>query len=404
MKILVLTFIIIWIAESGFSQTDFRRGYVITNERDTLDGLVDYRVGSGAYQFCEFQKANASEKVRYGPSDIVGYGYLSDKTFESREIRTKEEPSKTVFIEVLVKGLVSLYKWNDTFYVDKTGQLLQQLTNESKERIVDGKSVVIYSNQYVGTLNMLLFDCDRLKRRIETVELYERSLTNLVQDYNKCKGAPNVTPKSDKPWVKASWGIAGGVNLSELDFQANSTNLPKFTGTSETSMSPVLGVSMDIFSPRNNERISFHADVLYAAPKYHLFNSTNNNAPTTTIDNIDIGLQQLKVPVGVRFLFREKGLAPYVNLGFQLSFNLSATSTWKHEIKLNNSVLSTSYWELSINRSQFGYWGGLGAMVPVSKGLSGFLEFRYERANGLSDTDFTSKVVSMQIIAGMKFR
>lgn len=404
MKGILLIVLTIGLLKSGFSQTDFRKGYVITNERDTLFGLVDYRVSSRAYQFCDFQKASSSEPVRYGPSDIAGYGYVNDKTFETREIRTKDEPSKSVFIEVLVKGLVSLYKWNDEFYVDKTSQSLQQLTNESKERMVEGKRVVIYSNQYVGTLNMLLFDCDRLKRRIETVEFYERSLTNLVRDYNRCKGTPNVTPKSDKPWVKASWGIAGGVNLSDLDFQANSPNLPRFTGSSETSRSAVLGVSLDIFSPRKNERISFHTDVLYSAPNYHIFNSTNNNAPTTTIDNIDIALQQLKVPVGFRFLFRNKGLAPYVNMGFQLSFNLSSTSNWNREIRLNNSVLSTSNWELSISKIQFGYWGGLGAMTPISKGLSGFLEFRYERANGFSDKDFTSKVVSMQIIAGVKFR
>ena len=209
MKRLILLLITICIAEFSFSQTDYRKGYVITNARDTLFGLVDYREKAKAYKSCDFKISKDQNAITYEPNSIVGYGFENDKFFQSREISIKNQPSQVVFLEVIVRGLVSLYKFEDTYFIEKGNDGLQQLINETNEVYVEGKRVLKNTNQHVGTINMLVFDCAEIRERVQKIKLDERVLTNLIEDYNRCKGEPGITFKAkqtlDKSDNRSDW-------------------------------------------------------------------------------------------------------------------------------------------------------------------------------------------------------
>ncbi|MBK7652728.1 MAG: hypothetical protein IPJ20_20970 [Flammeovirgaceae bacterium] len=66
----------------------------------------------------------------------------NDKLFQSREILIKDQPSQVVFLEVIVRGLVSLYKFEDIFFIEKGNDGLKQLINETEEVFVDGKRLL----------------------------------------------------------------------------------------------------------------------------------------------------------------------------------------------------------------------------------------------------------------------
>src|SRR5687767_4452967 len=95
------------VTTSGFSQSDFRKGYIITSTRDTLFGLVDYKEGSKPYKSCTFKKTEDQSPTNYEPTEISGYGFVEGKYFESKEISEENQTKKVVFIEVKVKGVVS---------------------------------------------------------------------------------------------------------------------------------------------------------------------------------------------------------------------------------------------------------------------------------------------------------
>lgn len=405
MKRLVLLITAICIAKIGLSQTDYRNGFIITNAGDTLFGLVDYRVGAKAYQSCDFKSSKDQTVVTYEPNNIVGYGFENDKTFQSRMITIKDQPSKVVFLEILVSGLVSLYKLENTFFIEKEHDGLQQLVNETKIVSINGRDVIKKSNQYIGTLNILLFDCLEVKTKVQKVKLDEKSLTILIEDYNRCKGVVSISFKAKKPWTKTIVGITTGLNISQLNFGYN-LGYKHLIGDFEVSKSPTAGISLDILSPRLSEKISLHGDLLYLNSTY--YNYTQYNESYSIERNyVTIELQQLKIPIGIRYSFPQRKFTPYFNVGIASTIHISSVSKWLQEVESNSVVNTNEYEALSLKNKQFGLWGGAGIFKPiVNNKLIAFIELRYEQTDGIApfygSLTVDSKISNFQIFVGIR--
>lgn len=405
MKRPIVLILLICIIQISYSQTDYRRGYVITNTRDTLHGLVDYREGVKAYRSCDFKNTKDQPVISYEPTSIIGYGFDNDKFFISKEISIKDQQPKVVFLEVLVMGLANLYKFEDTYFIAKDTSGLLQLINESKEITVDGKKLSKNTNQYIGTINMLLFDCAELKSKIERVKLHEKALTNLIEDYNRCKGAVSIAFKAKKPWTKAGMGLTGGMNISQLSFDSD-PGFEHLSGVFETSRSPMFGVSFEVRSPRLSERISFDGNLLYLTSKYYNYNVFKYGS-STEINYVTIELQQLKIPVGICYNFPKRNFTPYFRLGISSTFHLGFNTNWIQEVESFNMVVTHSNEALAIKNSQFGVWGGSGLLRPISSKLNAFVEFRYEQTNGIAQNSvdplahFQSKIINFQLSIGI---
>ena len=214
MRTFLLSVLFISLSQLIFGQTDFRPGYVVTHDADTLHGLVDYNEGPNAYRICTFKTSKDDQSITYKPDQISSYGFVGDKLFTSRQITMPDKTSEHVFLEVILKGLVSLYKFNTIFWIDKAGQQLSYLTNESELTTIEGQRFARSSNQHIATLNMFLFDCIELRPRIERIQLHERQLSKLVHDYNKCQGVAVVNYKIKKPWTKFTAGLTSGGHIS----------------------------------------------------------------------------------------------------------------------------------------------------------------------------------------------
>lgn len=406
MKRFIVLIISVCIAEFSFSQTDYRSGYVITNARDTLFGLVDYREGVKAYQSCDFKNSKEQTSITYEPGDIIGYGFENDKIFESREILIKDQPSRIVFFEVIVRGLASLYKFEEMYFVNKSDSGLHVLNNEIKEVFIDGKRVLKRTNQHIGTLNIFLFDCAEIRARIQKIRLDEKELTNLIEDYNGCKGISSTTFKAKKPWVKVIVGVEGGINISKLNFDT-SPGYEHLTGDFEVSNSPMIGVSLDILSPRISERISFHGDILYLTSRYYNY-SVFNNSFSSNRNYVTVELQQIKIPIGFRYTFPKRNFTPYFNMGISSTIHLSSNSKWVQELESNSVVLTYNNEALTIKQNQLGLWGGLGVLKSINNKLMAFIELRYEQTDGIShnsfdiQADLKSKISNFQVIIGIR--
>jgi hypothetical protein len=405
MKSVTLLTIAIFLAEFSFSQTDFRKGYIINNQRDTLFGLVDYRVGVKTHKSCAFKKSEGQSTVTYEPNDIIGYGFNNDKVFLSREIAINDEMPEVVFLEVIVSGPVSLYNFKGTYFLEQDNNGLHELINKQKQIYVNGKMVLQNTNQYIGTINMLVFDCAEIRSRVQKIRLNEKALTNLIEDYNRCKGESSITFKAKKPWTKAIIGIIGGLSISHINFEVNPA-YEHLAGDFEVSKSATIGASLDILSPRLNERISFHGELLYLAPKYH--NYTLYNRPSSVERNyVTIELKQLKVPIGLRYTLSKRDFTPYFNLGISGTIHVSSNPKWVQEVESNGVVSTTENKALETKDKQFGVWVGLGVLKSINRNLNAFCELRYEQSNGITPYSdlpqaLASKIANLQIFIGIR--
>jgi hypothetical protein len=406
---LLLIILVASIATVGFSQTDFRKGYIITNSLDTLFGLVDYREGAKAYRSCDFKEGKGQDIITYSPAEIIGYGFINNKFFESGEILAVNRILKSVFLEVIVKGEVSLYRYEGTYYVEKKDdEILQPLYNKQTVEFVDGRRVLKSSNRHISTLNIMLFDCIEMRPRLQRVKLMERDLANLIEEYNRCKGSPVIVYKARKPWVKSTFGVVGGVQASSLEFNTEASGHDHLVGSFHGSKSPVAGLSVTVSSPRLSERLAFHGDLIYLSSRYYHFSLFENNLSIKR-NYVTIEIEQLKVPISARYTFPERKFTPYFDLGISSTFHLAARSTWVQEVESNQVVETFRNEALSISDNQFGVWGSFGVSKSLYLGrISTFIELRYEQTDGISQkyvgsqSRVNSTIQNYQVIFGFR--
>jgi hypothetical protein len=298
-----------------------------------------------------------------------------------------------------------LYKFEGSYFIEKGKDGLQQLTNETREVYVDGKKVLKNTNQYISTINMLVFECVEIRTKIQKARLEERSLTNLIEDYNRCKGESSVTFKAKRPWTKTIIGVTAGLNISQLNFNGHPA-YDHLAGDFEGSRSPLIGFSFDILSPRLNERVSFHGDLLYLTSKYYSYTLYSSNSYVER-NYVSIELQQLKVPVGFRYTFARREVTPYINAGISFTIHLGSNSKWVQEVASNRVVSTYENEALAIENRQFGLWGGCGVMKSINKKLNAFVELRYEQTDGIvqfsvDSQGLDSKIPNFQVLIGVR--
>lgn len=383
-----------------FSQENFKKGYIIKSDGDTLSGLVDYREGFRSYRICQFKSVFDQSVATYTPDDIRGYGMINGKTFQSKKITEANGVLKNVFLDMKIIGFVTLYKYEYVFYVQKSSDSLQRLSNDKSQQLIDGKQVVRYTNQHIAVLSTMLFDCIALRERTQKVPFVERQITTLIEDYNACQSVAQTVVEASKSWAKVMVGLTGGVHFSRLEIASRSSADRRLDGSYDVTNTPFFGATFDLSSPRLTERLSFHGAVMYLHPKYRMDHTTG-----TSVTQVEIATNQIKIPVGFRYTFRGEPAAPYLNLGISSTFNFSSTSTWDQKFRNGTSQYETNLWTMRTN--QMGLWGGVGIAISLNKYLGAFLEIRYEETQSLGNLTMTAKgvfseVKNVQVIIGIR--
>ncbi|MEQ8573942.1 MAG: outer membrane beta-barrel protein, partial [Fulvivirga sp.] len=174
------------------------------------------------------------------------------------------------------------------------------------------------------------------------------------------------------------------------------------------SKSIIAGASVELSFPRLYERVSFYSEVLYTSSKYI---SHNQITATYGIDrnDVEIELSTLQVPLGFRYTFPEKLVAPYFNVGFLKVYNFNESIYWVKEEEVQNVIRRYESDDfLSVSSSQTGYWIGLGVKKTISSKLKGSFEIRYQYTNGISEDlpiepYSKSEITNLQLLLGIQF-
>ena len=119
-----------------FAQKDFKKGYIVSMDGDTIVGLVKDRKEppfGKLYKKIVFKKGH--KKKKYGPNEITAYKkghdhfeslWIQDNTypFQAKYLSTPNYGNKH-FLKVIVKGYLSYYYWefedSESDYIDAIG-------------------------------------------------------------------------------------------------------------------------------------------------------------------------------------------------------------------------------------------------------------------------------------------
>ena len=110
------------------AQVNPQKGYVITNDNDTIYGTIDYRSEKKCANECSFLPDGGTEYKTYLPGEICGYRFADNGVFYVTKTFTVEGKEKTFFAEFLLQGGVSLFRYEEAgvdyyFFIGEDGKV-----------------------------------------------------------------------------------------------------------------------------------------------------------------------------------------------------------------------------------------------------------------------------------------
>lgn len=164
--------------------------FMINQDNDTIMGLVSVKNRGKADMKCFFKKNKQDAGINLSPSNTVGFQLKNKKFFKSIDTSTTEE-TKFIFAHLLVRSRISLYRFDDMYYMEKEGELYA-LNLDTSETPSTGYWVIHTSRKYLRVINYLMSDCNGLSTEIQKTLFTPKSLENIVSLYNLCHNAPSV--------------------------------------------------------------------------------------------------------------------------------------------------------------------------------------------------------------------
>lgn len=172
----------------GYSQNDFKSGYIVSNELDTTFGLVDMKSNYQNALSCTFKINEDATPLEYSPDQIHSYRFIGGKYYVSKTI-TIGDVTLNVFLEYLVNGYSKLYYYKALFdayyFIEKDSGKIAFLENKEilfNNKYGDAKS---YNNQgYKGVLRYLYKDDEKISKHIDKAKFNSESLIKLSEKYH----------------------------------------------------------------------------------------------------------------------------------------------------------------------------------------------------------------------------
>lgn len=328
-------------------QNNFRPGFIITLQNDTVFGKVHYGSSSNNSKICRFKSETGV--TEYVPSQIYGFGYLDDKCYTSRIL-------KDTFIETLIEGNLSLFKSNSDFFMLKEGGEAFKLESIEKEEIIKGHFIIRKDNTWRGNVFSQISDCSPDLKVLMNLDLIEKDLMKTVIDYNKCKGHNYINYKIKKPRFKIDVGVIMGLTRSSISMDRN-----------YQSIDPSYGLIMTVSSPRITEKFAFQSEIQFIKADFSSLEIKKLTAGDE-YHHTYVDLSAISIPLSFKYSMSKTPYALFLNAGVNNSYNLKSDTRHYYELINDNHIIDSGKLKPVRTREwQIGFWGGIGITKSLGK-------------------------------------
>lgn len=357
------------------AQNGYRDGYIVTSKGDSITGQIYYTSKTQCYKFCRFKKDELV--TEYKPVDLRSFSIYKQRTFVSGV-------EEDVFVELLIKGELSLYSKDNTFFMKKEGQIYPlQKYRKTKD---DGYSLDYKYNKWRGVVAHLV--SDKMERIIDPhkFQFYERYLTELVCRYNLLGSEECVVSNENLAWSKSYYGIVTGINHEFIDFR-NRIEGYDFSVAHRSITVPYVGLMINTCWPRISDNLSLQMEALFSNLKISSTKITILDDATQYLDHY-LSVSKVSIPISVKYdIPHIRKLNWQIQAGAVVDYNIKAD--YKVQIDKENNSLVESYKNNSfeVHKCQFGIWGGISLSKEFNH-FNGSLGLRYYKLNGLLKDQF----------------
>ncbi|MEN8249745.1 MAG: hypothetical protein ABFS32_12490 [Bacteroidota bacterium] len=278
-----------FISVTSYAQKDLRAGYIITNSRDTLVGLINFRGDIKNSQICSFY-FDAETREEFYPFDIIGYKFKDGKFYVSRYVESDGTFIK-IFAEYLVKGQKDLFYYRNNsgnnYLLSKNDSTVINIPYFSGPVTVNGKTFQSTTTKHKGFLKYYFEDCPSVLEDIEAIDQPDRkNLTRVTKKYHDITCGENSCTVYSKP--KSKFKIAVEPHIDLTYFKGLENNFIQFGGL------------IYVWLPVSNENLYIKTGYLYSDHEGEDF--------------------MYKIPLQFEYIFPAKIIRPKFDLGFNTYF------------------------------------------------------------------------------------
>ncbi|MDR2293451.1 MAG: hypothetical protein LBE11_08280 [Prevotellaceae bacterium] len=312
MKKYTIIFILVFVSVlHSNAQNNYQRGYIITNEQDTINGWVDFRTDKMNGEICRFKLELSDNEQIFLPKQIFGYRFLqSGKFYISKTVLIENNP-KTAFLEYLIHGIMNLY-----FYVSNDSDILGYYIFEDENNNIftisksvdkfitksDGTTVLRKDNKYTTDLNFVFGDIKEISRKLPTAKFTHNTMIDFVKEYHDqlcTTGEECIEFETDidkKPF-EFKFSIYTG------NERGSYTN--DYSGEKHTASALIIGGRVEVIIPRWYKSISALFDFSY----------TKNEG----IYNNNFSVSKFEIDFGGKYTSHKGILRPTIEAGIALA-------------------------------------------------------------------------------------
>jgi hypothetical protein len=385
------------IFQDADAQKDLKKGYIITNTSDTIHGSIEFKGDISSAKRCIFVKDNGTEKTEYNPGQIQAYRVEEGKFYISKKIKTADK-EEVLFLEYLIEGIVSIYYYRDEvkdhYYIEKRGEELLELKNETREEYINNIKYANESNAYKGVLKYVFQDSPKTSQEVDNLDLGHKSMIKIAKDYHNevCTGEQCIVFEQKKAKIKVKLGPMLGINYYTLkkSIVENATYLS--SNTLKSAVYPTFGIFIKLNMPSISEKLYFQYEINYSQRNlntdytyyYYILGSkqTDNVKITMALNSIkNAGIFGYEFPIGK--------ISPVIQAGIFVDYTVNSTYS-SIFTDLNHNTSSTNT-ESPYSNFDYGLVVGLGGTYKIKQKHQLGLDIRYQMGAGFDEGGNNSK-------------
>lgn len=377
-----------------FSQSDFRNGYIVKKNNDTISGLIDYRGNIANSKKCFFKDNITSEIQIFTPSDIKVYRFVDSKYYLSKSVSLNNE-EKQLFLEYLINGIVDIYYYHDElgkhYLVDNGDGNLMELKNKEKEVIVNNKRYLGETKEYIRLLKSVFEESPAISKQVDNISLSHKSLIKVTHDFHKeiCLDEEECIIYERKlSKAKIKYGLLIGVNAKSFSGTGQFDDTYYYFRDSQfgTSIYPSFGVFFKTNLPYLNERLFIQYEGTYSQMNFESTYPTLDPVYNWTYtNNIEFTRSVLGNNIFLRYEFPQGKIRPTFQIGGFANFVLN--TDYRRTLEVVDSFGETQNSdEFLVSPFKKFYAGinlGIGFNITAFNEKELFFELNYQRGPGL---------------------
>ena len=340
------------------AQSNYKTGYVLKNNGDTLKGYINYKEWTQCPLSIDFKIDKGDKKsLEFNPRNIKGFyvdgldtyisyrGQISMNHTEFQDLPSFIDTNKkndTVFLQRVTTGkYLTFYYQADNF---KQRLFIAEANSQPLELkyfpYVNATGQVMSSNIYKGQLTFYIKKYapgnESLVNKVERISYQPDDITPIIDKIN-----PNTTTIKKISPIRLFAGIDMNATTNQITI-TKSSEIVKTQGT----VLPMFNLGLDLFNNPNVQQFIFRAQLsfFYTNPQIHFSDSENTNIGSHTYSFNYYTFNQYTAAITPQLLFNVFNKENFkIHLGVGAAFYFSAYSNNKLETQnVDGSIASGS--------------------------------------------------------------